>query len=52
MNPAGSFLKFTIGFLTFIGVSFGITFTVSTYEMSQSAEKQAAAAIEAMLVQK
>ena len=48
-SPAGSFFKFTIGFLTFISVSFGITFAVSTYEMSQSAERQAAAAIAAML---
>ncbi len=49
MNPAGSFFKFTIGFLTFISVSFGITFAVNTYEISKSAEKQAAAAIQAML---
>lgn len=49
MNPAGSFFKFTIGFLTLISVSFGVTFAVSTYEMSQSAERQAASAIQAML---
>ncbi len=52
MNPAGSFFKFTIGFLTLISVSFVITFAVSTYEMSQSAERQAAAAMQAMLESK
>ncbi len=49
MNPAGSFFRFTLGFLTFISVSFVITFFVSTYEMSQDGEEQAAAAIQAML---
>lgn len=52
MSPAGSFFRFTLGFLTLISVSFGITFAVSTYELSQSAERQAAAAIATMLEQK
>ncbi len=52
MNPTGSFLKFVLGFLTFIGLSFIVTFSVNTYTMAQNGEKQTATAIEAMLEQK
>ena len=51
MNPAGSFFRFTLGFLTFVSVSVAITFAVNTYEISKSTEEQIAAAIQAMLVQ-
>ena len=49
MNPAGSFFRFTLGFLTFVSVSMALTFAVSIYEMNKDAEKQTAAAIQAML---
>ena len=49
-NPTGSFFKFLSGFLTFITVSFVVTYAVTTYTEKQNAEKQTAAAIEAMLV--
>lgn len=49
MNPAGSFLKFVLGFLTFISLSFIITFAVHTYTATESAEQQAAAAMQTML---
>jgi len=49
MNPASSFFRFTLGFLTFISVSFIITLAVNTYEVSQNSEKQTAAAIQTML---
>lgn len=52
MNPAGSFFRFLLGFLTFISVSFVVTFFVSTYSTSQDAEKQTAAALQAMLEEK
>ncbi len=52
MSPAGSFFRFTLGFLTFIGVSFAITFFVSVYEISKDSEQQTASAIQGMLEQK
>jgi len=52
MSSTGSFLKFTVGFLTFISVSFIVSFAVNTYEVSKSAEEQTAAAIETMLESK
>ena len=51
-NPTGSFFKFVLGFLTFISVSFVLTFAVTNYAAKQDAQKQTAAAIQAMLVQK
>ena len=44
-----SFFRFTIGFLVFIGLSFGITIAVNTYTAQQAAEQQTAAALQAML---
>jgi hypothetical protein len=52
MNPTGSFLRFLLGFFTFIGLSFLVTFSVNTYTVTQNSEKQTAAAIQAMLEQK
>ncbi|QQG37937.1 MAG: hypothetical protein HYS26_00035 [Candidatus Kaiserbacteria bacterium] len=49
MNPASSFLRFTLGFLLFISLSFVITFAMNSYVIAQDQEKQTAAAIEAML---
>lgn len=53
MNPApvGSFVKFSLGFLVFISISFGVTIAVNTYTVAQTGEEQAAAAIAAMLKQ-
>ena len=52
MNPAGSFFRFTLGFLTFVSLSILITYAVNVYEISQSSEEQTAAAIQGMLEQK
>lgn len=49
--PVGSFVRFLIGFLIFISVSFGVTIAVNTYASSQDAQHQTAAAQEAMLKQ-
>jgi len=49
VNPTGSFLRFVIGFLTLISVSFVVTFTVNKYATAQESSRQAAAAIQAML---
>lgn len=44
-----SFFRFVIGFLTFICVSFGVTFAVNVYSNSQQTQQQTASAFEAML---
>ena len=44
-----SFFRFTIGFLVFIGISFGVTFAVNTYTLQQGAQQQTATALQAML---
>ncbi|GEM_PF-1240680 len=49
MNPTGSFLRFLVGFLTLISVSFAVTFTVNKYATEQEGARQAAAAMQAML---
>lgn len=49
MNPAGSFFNFLLGFLTFISMSFLITFAVGSYTIVQDTEKQTAAAFEALV---
>jgi hypothetical protein len=48
-SPTGSFLKFTIGFLVFISLSFGVTFAVNEYTMKQ-ARIAAEAAAQAALI--
>ncbi|MBI4079803.1 hypothetical protein HY414_01060 [Candidatus Kaiserbacteria bacterium] len=47
-NPSGSFFRFLLGFLTFISLSFVITFAVSSYTIAEDSEKQTAAAFEAL----
>ena len=47
-SPTGSFLRFTIGFLVFISVSFAVTFGVNTYTTNQAKAAAAAAAHEAL----
>lgn len=51
MNPApvGSFVRFLVGFLTFISISLGVTVAVNHYAQVADAERQQAAAFEAML---
>lgn len=51
MQPSGvgSFFKFTLGFLVFISVSFGVTFAVNTMAQSKDASQAAAAAMAHML---
>ncbi|MEK7134053.1 MAG: hypothetical protein AAB804_03200 [Patescibacteria group bacterium] len=48
-DPANSFLRFFVGFIVFISVSFGVTFAVQTYATTQNAAKQQAAAAATML---
>lgn len=48
-SAVGSFLKFSIGFMVFISISFGVTIAVNAYSQKQQAERQTAAALQAML---
>lgn len=50
-NSLNSFLKFFIGFMLLISLSFGITFAVDTYAKSQDQERQTASALQALLEQ-
>jgi len=50
--PLSSFLRFFIGFMLFISMSFGVTFAVNSYTASQEKTQQTAAALQAMLKQK
>jgi len=49
MNSANSFLKFTLGFLTLISVSFVVTFAVNSYTVAQDEQQQTAAALQALV---
>jgi len=51
MNSSGSFFRFVLGFLTFISLSFVITYAVSSYTIAQDEREQTAAAIQAMVVE-
>lgn len=51
-TPVGSFLRFFLGFMLFISISFGVTLAVNSYTANQSIEQQTAAALQAMLIQK
>jgi len=51
MSPANSFFRFVLGFLTFISLSFIITVAVNSYTIAQEQERQAAAAIKAMVAE-
>lgn len=48
-NPPGSFFRFLLGFLTFISMSFAITFAVNTYTIAQDEHEQTAAVFEALV---
>lgn len=47
-----SFFRFLVGFLVFIGLSFGITYAVNIYTIKQAQQQQVATAIQAMLAPK
>ncbi|MFA7310062.1 MAG: hypothetical protein WC050_04110 [Candidatus Paceibacterota bacterium] len=47
--PVSSFVKFSLGFLVFLSVSFGVTIAVNTYASGQTQEQQTASALAAML---
>ena len=49
MDSTGSFFRFFIGFVVFLSVSFGVTFAVNVYATKQDAQRQAAAALQALL---
>jgi hypothetical protein len=44
-----SFLRFTFGFLLFIGLSIGITYAVNEYTTQQTAAANQAAALKALV---
>lgn len=48
-SAVGSFMRFSIGFLTFISLSIGITVAVNAYTTQQATQKQTASALQAML---
>ena len=48
-KSVNSFLRFTLGFLGFLGISFGITFGVNTYTTQQTAAANQAAALQALM---
>jgi hypothetical protein len=48
-SPTGSFLRFVLGFVTFLALSFTLTIAVTDYTKGQDAQ-QAAAAAEAMML--
>ena len=48
-KSVNSFLRFTLGFLGFLGISFGITFGVNTYTTQQTAAANQAAALNALI---
>lgn len=50
-SSLNSFFRFTIGFLLFISLSFGITFAVDRYTRVQEQERQTAAALKALIQQ-
>lgn len=50
-TPTNSFFRFLVGFLTFIGLSFGITIAAQTYVMDKDVQQEAAAA-KALMLQK
>ena len=52
-NPVNSginsFFRFVLGFTVFIAVSFGLTYAVTTYAVSQEKEQQVASAFQTLL---
>ena len=51
-SPVNSFLRFFLGFMLFISISFGVTLAVNAYSAQQTASAQSAAALQAMLQHK
>ena len=49
MSSTNSFLRFVLGFLMFISMSFVITYAVNSYTLAQDQQKQTAAAIKALV---
>ena len=49
MTPSSSFFRFLLGFLTFISVSFIVTFAVGSYTVVEQQHEQTAAAFQAMV---
>jgi len=52
MNSTSSFFRFVLGFLTFISMSFVITFAVNSYTVAQDQREQTATALQALVEQK
>jgi hypothetical protein len=53
-SPVNSFLRFFAGFVLFISLSFGITFSVNSYTTKRDAQRAAASArvaAEALMLQ-
>ncbi|MBV9159643.1 MAG: hypothetical protein JO019_03555 [Candidatus Kaiserbacteria bacterium] len=50
-SPVSSFFRFLLGFLTFISVSFGVTYGVNVMAQAKDAAQHAAAAKAIMLEQ-
>jgi hypothetical protein len=48
-KSVNSFLRFTLGFLGFIGISFGVTFAVNSYSVQQTAAANQASALKALI---
>ena len=48
-SPLGSFTRFFFGFTLLISISFGVTYAVQMYTAGEDAQRQQAAAAEAML---
>jgi len=48
-SPVNSFLRYVLGFLLFISISFGVTFGVNALATRQTAAAQQAAALQALI---
>lgn len=46
-----SFFRFVLGFTVFVGVSLGVTVVAGSFALEREKEKQAAAALEALLAE-
>ncbi len=48
-TPESSFFRFLLGFLTFISLSFVVTYAVNSYTIAQESKEQTAAAFQALV---
>jgi hypothetical protein len=48
-NPSSSFFRFLLGFLTFISLSFVVTYAVGSYTIAQEEHEQTAAVFETLV---